>query len=68
MSLGPAWLLRRALEGAVRSMSSLVVCRVDKSTPGSAGVGFGFVSALGLLEMLVWSSVGVPPSLEVGLE
>ena len=75
MASDPAWLLLEALEGAVRTMSSLVDCRVGRSTPVSAGlglewceVGFGFASSLGLIGRLVWSSVGVPPSLEVGLE
>ena len=66
MASGPAWLLREAFEGAVRTISSLVDCRVGRSTPVSAGLGFRFASSLGLIGRLVWSSVGVPPSLEVG--
>ena len=75
MASGPAWLLLKALEGAIRTMSSLVDCRVGRSTPVSAGlglgwceVGFGFAPSLGLGLELVWSSVGVTPSLKVGLE
>ena len=72
---GPAWLLLEALERAVRTMSSLVDCRVGRSTPVSAGfelgwceVGFGFAPSLWLGLELVWSSVRVTPLLEVGLE
>ena len=75
MASGPAWLLLEALEGAVKTMSSLVDCWFGRSTPVSTGfelgwceVGFGFASSLGLGLELVWSSVGVTPSLEVGLE
>ena len=75
MASGPAWVSLEALEGAVRIMPSLVACLVGRSTAvavrlelGWGGVWLGFAFSLGLSWRLVWSSVGVPPSLEVGLE
>ena len=54
MASDPVWFLLEALEGAVRTMSSLVDCWVGRSTPVSAGlelgwceVGFGFATTLG---------------------